>query len=91
MNIKTKWKMFLKKERGVYVLDVVFNVAGGKRKGQIVIDSGAAECVMPQDFLKELKVRPAAEGVKLVAANGEEIGNYGRKGVNFMPFAWQAP
>ena len=91
MNIKTKRKMFLKKERGVYVLDVLFNVAGGQRKGQMVIDSGAAECVMPREFLTELKVKPAAAGVKFVAANGKEIGNYGRKEVNFLPFAWQAP
>jgi hypothetical protein len=72
-------------------LDVLFRVAGGTRKGQMVIDSGAAECVMPRDFLKELETKPAADGVRFVAANGEEIGNYGRKEVNFLPFAWQAP
>ena len=91
MNIKTGKKMYMKKERGVYVLDVMFNVGGGQRKGQIVVDSGAAECVMPRDVLKELVTKPKAEGVKFVAANGEEIGNYGRKVVDFVPFAWQAP
>jgi hypothetical protein len=91
MNVKTGKKMYMKKERGVYVLDVMFQVAGGQKKGQIVVDSGAAECVMPHDVLKELKTKPAAEGVKFVAANGEEIGNYGRKLVDFVPFAWQAP
>jgi ribosomal protein L15 len=92
-NVKTKKKMYMKKERGVYVLDVVFNVGGGERKIQIVVGSGAAECVMPHDTLKELMKRPAAQGVKFVAANGEEIGNYGRKTVEFrpIPFARQAP
>jgi hypothetical protein len=91
MNVKTRRKMYMRKDRGVYVLDVLFNVAGGQRKGTMVIDSGAAECVMPREFLKELETKPAAPGVRFVAANGEEIGNYGRKEVNFLPFAWQAP
>ena len=61
------------------MLDVMFNVGGGQRKGQIVVDSGAAECVMPRDVLTELVAKPKVEGVKFVAANGEEIGNYGGK------------
>jgi hypothetical protein len=35
-------------------------------------------------------MRPPAEGVRFVAANGEEIGNYGRKVVSFTPFARRA-
>ena len=74
-------------------MDVVLKVGGGQRKGQIVVDSGAAECVMPRDVLNELATRPATPGVRFVATNGEELGNYGPKVVEFsaVPFAWQAP
>jgi hypothetical protein len=89
-NVKTKQRMYLRKERGVYVLDVLVMVNGQRRKCQMVVDSGAAENVMPREMLTELDLKPKLEGVKFVAANGEELGNYGRRSINFVPFARQA-
>ena len=47
--------------------------------GEIIIDSGAAECVMPKDFLPTLETLPAKAGVRFAAANGGEMGNFGRQ------------
>lgn len=52
--------------------------------GQITIDSGAAESVMPKNFLPGLAIEPASgmKGqAKYVAANGSRMGNYGQKKV----------
>ena len=54
--------------------------------GQITIDSGAAESVMPKNFLPGLAIEPASgmKGqAKYVAANGSRMGNYGQKKVPF--------
>ena len=53
--------------------------------GEIIVDSGASECVMPKDMLPHLEKRAAKAGVRFAAANGAELGNYGRKMVTFLP------
>jgi hypothetical protein len=74
----------MKKKNGVYIIDVVFKVGKKMIKGEIVIDSGAAECVMPYEMLAGLEVLPKEKGVKFTAANGKELGSYGRKLVEFV-------
>ena len=49
------------------------------------MDSGAAECVMPRDFLTDVEALSAKPGVRFAAANGGEMGNYGRKLISFAP------
>ena len=56
-----------------------------KIPGEIIIDSGAAECVMPRSMLPNLETLAAKAGVRFAAANGAEIGNYGRKMIKFLP------
>ena len=77
-------KMLMKKENGVYVLEVLYKVGKKFVKGKIVVDSGAAECVMPYGMLQDLEVLPKKKGVRFTAANGKEMGNYGRKLVEFI-------
>ena len=50
--------------------------------GKITTDSGAADCVMPRNVLKnKFPLLPPKEGVKFCAANGTPIENYGRRNV----------
>ncbi len=60
--------------------------AGYGRTGQITIDSGAAESVMPKDSFPHFPFMPAdryKSQAKYVAANGSRMGNYGQKRVPF--------
>jgi hypothetical protein len=84
-NLKTKRRIKLKKERGVYVMEVVFKNGESEVKGRIVVDSGAAECVMPNNVLRKVELMEKTQGVKFMAANGGTMENYGRKLVEFRP------
>jgi hypothetical protein len=78
-------KAYLKKRNGVYVLDVVFFNGDEAERGEVIIDSGAADHVMPRGMLEHVITREKEAGIKFVAADGAEIGNYGRKDVQFVP------
>ena len=55
-------------------------------KGRITIDSGAAESVMPMEYLPEIKVLPSEgsrKGVQYVTANGGKMPNLGEHKVHF--------
>ena len=69
----------------MYVLDVIFLNGGEAAIGEVIVDSGAADNVMPHRILESIVTRAKEEGVKFVAADGGEIGNYGRKDVQFVP------
>jgi hypothetical protein len=77
----------MRKERGMYVIDAFFENGDKMMKGKIVVDSGAAENVMPAEVLDKVKLMPKKAGIRFVAANGEEMKNYGRKTVTFIPAA----
>jgi hypothetical protein len=81
----------LRKRGGVYVLDVVFFDGENAVKGEVIIDSGAADNVMPREMLTGVTMRERERGTKFVAADGGELGNYGRKDVQFCPLEfWEA-
>ena len=73
-------------------MEVYFIDGDLRMSGEIIIDSGAAECVMPRDMLPNLEQLEAKAGVRFAAANGGSMGNYGRKQINFIPrgFSTQA-
>jgi hypothetical protein len=51
--------------------------------GAITLDSGAGASVMPHTLCPEVpRSRPAAR-LRLIAANGTEIANYGRASIGF--------
>ena len=56
-----------------------------EEEGKIVVDSGAAENVMPWSWLENSKTISKQEGIRFVAANGGAMGNYGRRVVEFEP------
>ena len=51
----------------------------------ITVDSGAAESVMPWQFVSSSmdELREVKDGKKFIAANGERIANYGRHNMSF--------
>jgi hypothetical protein len=78
-------KAFLKRRNGVYLLDVIFFNGDEAVRGEVIIDSGAADHVMPRGMLEGVVTREKEMGIRFVAADGAEIGNYGRKDVQFVP------
>ncbi len=84
-NVKSRKRIPLRKHRGIYIMDVWFIVNGKRLKGEVIIDSGAAENVMPKDYLPELQMQTPKAGVRFAAANGGSMGNYGRKTLHFIP------
>ena len=84
-NIKTGNKIILEKLNGVYCMKVWVVWASRKMKCSIVIDSGASECVMPKDWFPELEEMKAKKGIRFAAADGGDLGNYGRKLIEFRP------
>ena len=82
----------MRKRNGVFIMEVWFIDGDDRVSGEIIVDSGAAECVMPRGMLPSLETMAANAGVRFAAANGAELGNYGRKMVSFLPklFSTQA-
>ena len=90
-NKRTGQEMNLISEKGVYKLDVVFMNGEKAERGKIIIDSGAADNVMPANGLSEVPMREKERGVNFSAANGKPMANHGRKEVDFVPLEfWEA-
>ena len=73
-------------ENGAYKLDVVFLYGEHAERGKIVIDSGAADNVMPAKALPGVQIQPKEPGVNFTSANGKPMDNHGRKDVHFVPY-----
>ena len=59
--------------------------------GEIIVDSGAADNVMPQDALEKVEMGAKHEGVRFMGADGQEMEYHGTKEINFVPYEfWQA-
>ena len=69
-------------------MEVWFIVQGRRVRGEIIVDSGAAESVMPKDLLPDLETMAAKAGIRFAGANGAELGNYGRRMVTFLPMGF---
>ena len=63
------------------------NVVDEKKNiGKITIDSGAAENVLPRNYLPEIPLQPSPgsqRGACFIAANGTRMENLGQKRVDF--------
>ena len=91
-NILTGERMKLTVDRGTFVFEVKYLDDG--QEGQITLDSGAGVSVWPKKMKPNLKTLPKKEGLRMVAANGTKIENYGQKLVTFTglksPFTGRA-
>jgi len=84
-NNETGDKMKMKMVKGVFVVEAKIMEGDKLVDANIVIDSGAADNVMPKEMLKGVEMMSKQEGVRFQGANGSELGNYGRKAVSFNP------
>ena len=78
-------RMKVVRTKGVFMVKV--KVWDGEKyvSEEIVIDSGAADNVMPKGAFEKLEMLEKQAGVRFQGANGAELGNYGRKIVSFVP------
>ena len=59
MSLKTNNNIPLHKWNGVFIMEVFFIDRDGKKiSGEIIVDSGASECVMPKGML----LKPREDG-----------------------------
>ena len=85
MNLKTRRKIKLTKKGGVYVMRVMVKVGEKWKEANVIVDSGAEECVMPRDWLPEAEWMPKKDGVRFMGADGTDLGNFGRRLIEFVP------
>ena len=51
----------------------------------MTIDSGAEENVMPKDWFTDVELVEKKEGLKFMGADGTDLGNFGRRLMEFIP------
>ena len=77
----TGQEMDLISESGASKLDVTFLNGETAERSKIIIDSGAADNVMPSDGLQEVPMGSKDMSVNFSIACGKPMANYGRKDV----------
>jgi hypothetical protein len=80
-NISTGERMKLSIEKGTFVFEVQFSDDG--EMGKITLDSGAGVSVWPKKLKTNLKMLPKDASLRMIAANGTPIENYGKKVIKF--------
>ena len=85
INKRTGRKMQMQKKGGVYEIEVMFKCGATWQSGILTIDSGAEECVMPRNWYPDVEVSPKKDSVRFMGADGTDLGNYGRKLMEFVP------
>ena len=84
-NLETKRRIKMKKKGGVYEVEVMFQIGDKWVKGILTIDSGAEENVMPKGWYDEIELLEKKAGIKFMGADGTDLGNFGRKLMEFIP------
>ena len=84
-HCETGTKAMLLEENGLYMLDVMVVNGEVVTPAKIIVDSGAAENVMPNQMFRNVEMRDKKKGVRFMAANGKEMSNYGQKDLTFVP------
>ena len=54
-------------------------------RGEVIIDSGAADHVMPRDMFESIEMKPKSPTTSFVTAGGKPLDYYGRKEITFVP------
>ena len=80
LNKATGETMEVKTHKDMFVFDVQFESG---QLDTITLDSGAGVHVWPKDKLPEVPLMPRKDNLRMLAANGSEIKNYGRKLIKF--------
>ena len=87
LNLDTNERIEIRRGKGTYVFDV--QCTEGDEVGTVTLDSGASVSVWPKSLLPTVKMEPKKEGLRMVAANGTPIKNYGQKLIKFRGTAMQ--
>ena len=87
LNLDTNERIKIRKEKGTYVFDVQYTECD--EVGTVTLDSGASVSVWPRVLLPKVKMEPKKEGLRMVAANGTPIKNYGQKLIRLRGTAMQ--
>ena len=87
-NDTTGERMRVDLNKGVYTIKAKILEKGELKDYEIVIDSGAADNVMPKSILQGVQLLAKQAGVRFAGANGNELGNYGRRKISFVPAEW---
>ena len=77
----------MEKQGGVYVVKVMIKVGSIWMEGTMTVDSGAEECVMPKDWYRDIEMWEPKAGIRFMGADGSDMGNYGRRLIEFIPVA----
>ena len=75
----------LKRKNGLYVLEVFYVGGETTERGEVIIDSGAADHVMPKDMLEAIEMKPKSPTASFITAGGKPLEYYGRKEITFVP------
>ena len=86
-NLQTQRRIMMKKKGGVYEVEVMFQIGETWKKGTLTIDSGAEENVMPKGWYDQIELMEKKDGIRFMGADGSDLGNYGRKLMEFIPVA----
>ena len=81
-NLTTRRKVPLVRQGGVYVIKAMFDVGSRRVRGTIVVDSGAAECVMPSWLFPEIVKMPPKKVFTSRAQTGATWGTLAGKSWN---------
>ena len=84
-HCETGTKAMLQEENGLYMLEVMVINGEVVTPAKIIVDSGAAENVMPNQMFRNVEMKEKKKGVRFMAANGKEMSNYGQKDLTFIP------
>ena len=85
-NKRSNRKIFMRKKKGSYVLDVEFVIKKGGEtmslgKGEITVDSAAEESVCPKEWGGAFPLKEPRRRMNFKTASGEEMEHYGEKTV----------
>jgi hypothetical protein len=83
-NKKTNRKIFMRKKKGSYVLDVEFVIKKDGElislgKGEITIDSAAEESVCPHDWGGAFPLKESKKRMNFKTASGQDMQHYGER------------
>ena len=81
-NVETKnmWDALKEEDEVVAINEVEVKK---KKRCTVTMDSGAGASCLPKDWMPGVPLQPMKKGVKFVAAEGSDMGYYGRKDVRF--------
>jgi hypothetical protein len=85
-NKRTNRKIFMRKKKGSYVLDVEFVIKKGVEtislgKGEITVDSAAEESVCPIDWGGAFPLKEPKKHMHFKTASGQDMQHYGERAV----------